>query len=104
VPPDDRHALRRSESNGQTICECLGVRSAAWCHPPGLGPSAVGALLARAAAGTATGLMLSAIANTEQTAVALIPLVMLAQIVLSGAIVPLDGLARALARAVMSVF
>jgi ABC-type multidrug transport system ATPase subunit len=75
-----------------------------WCRPPGLGPSAVGLLLALAAAGTAAGLMLSAAANTEQTAVALVPLVLIPQIVLSDSFIPLDGLARQIARSLVTVY
>ena len=76
----------------------------AWCRPPGLGPPAVALLVALAAAGTAAGLMLSAAASTEQTAIALIPLVLIPQIVLSDAFVPLDGVARWLARALVGVY
>jgi ABC-type multidrug transport system ATPase subunit len=74
-----------------------------WCGPPG---SAVGqwvALLVLGVAGTALGLLISALARTEDVAAALVPIAVMPQIILAGAIVPLSGLALLLAKSAITV-
>jgi hypothetical protein len=48
-------------------------------------------------AGVTLGLAISAISATEEMAITLIPLVVIPQIILSGAITPVEGLTKALA-------
>lgn len=73
-----------------------------WCRPAGavLGQGATLAVLA--VAGTALGLLLSALARTEETAAALVPLAVIPQIILAGVIAPLDGLGKLLANSVIT--
>jgi energy-coupling factor transporter ATP-binding protein EcfA2 len=63
-----------------------------WCRPPGslLGQGAALAVLA--AAGSALGLLLSALARNEDMAAALVPLAVIPQIILAGVIAPLPDL------------
>lgn len=68
-----------------------------WCGPAG---SAVGqgvVLAAVAAAGTMLGLLISALARTEEVAAALVPIAIIPQIILAGIIAPLQGLGKLLA-------
>ena len=51
-----------------------------------------------AMAGTALGLAISAISRNEQSAVAAVPIVMIPQLILAGAIVSLDGIALGVSR------
>jgi ABC-type multidrug transport system ATPase subunit/ABC-type multidrug transport system permease subunit len=74
----------------------------AWCEPAG---SAVGqglVLAVLALAGTALGLLISAVARTEEVAVALVPIAVVPQIILAGVIAPLSGLAQGLARGLIT--
>jgi ABC-type multidrug transport system ATPase subunit len=73
------------------------------CGPPG---SALGqwfALLVLGVAGTALGLLISALARTEDVAVALVPIAVMPQIILAGVIVRLSGLGKLLARSGITV-
>jgi ABC-type multidrug transport system ATPase subunit len=74
------------------------------CRPPGLGAAAVGQLLALVLTGTATGLLISAVARTEETAVTLVPLVMIPQLIFADALARLSGVALGLARGLISCY
>ncbi len=75
-----------------------------WCDPPGdwLGQWVV--LLALSLAGTALGLAISAVAGSEEVAIAMIPVVVIPQIVLSGAIAPLNGWMKGLAQMCVTTY
>ena len=69
-----------------------------WCGPPG---SVVGqwcVLVTLATAGTALGLLISALAKTEEVAAALVPVAVMPQIILAGVIAPLSGFPEWLAK------
>jgi ABC-type multidrug transport system ATPase subunit/ABC-type multidrug transport system permease subunit len=73
-----------------------------WCGPPG-GIAWQGLVLAALAiAGTVLGLLLSALARTEEVAVALVPIAIIPQIILAGVIAPLDGLGKGLAESAIT--
>jgi ABC-type multidrug transport system permease subunit len=76
----------------------------AWCGPPGPFADELIVLLALALAGVALGLAISAVAATEEMAVTLIPISIIPQIILSGAIAPLEGLSKVLALAVVATY
>ncbi|HUE14201.1 MAG TPA: FHA domain-containing protein [Planctomycetaceae bacterium] len=57
-----------------------------------------------AVAGTTIGLLISAIARSEELATALVPIVVIPQIILAGAIAPLNGLTRWVAQGFVSVY
>jgi hypothetical protein len=75
-----------------------------WCGPAGspTGQWAVLALLA--IAGTTLGLLLSALARTEEMAAALVPIAVLPQIILAGVIAPLTGIGKVLAASVIAAY
>jgi ABC-type multidrug transport system ATPase subunit len=75
-----------------------------WCHPPGPAVSQWLTLAALATAGTSLGLLLSALARSEEVATALVPIAVIPQIILSGQIAPLSGLARFLARGLVCLY
>jgi hypothetical protein len=75
-----------------------------WCNPPGPAAEQWATLAALATAGTAVGLLISALARTEEVATALVPIVVIPQIILAGIVAPLAGLARGLARGAVSVY
>ncbi len=68
-----------------------------WCRPAGAVLAQGAALAVLAVAGTALGLLLSALARSEETAAALVPLAVIPQIILAGVIAPLDGVGKLLA-------
>src|SRR5262249_23140415 len=74
-----------------------------WCDPPGSAAGQWCALFALAVAGTALGLLISAIARTEDVAVALVPIAVMPQIILAGVIAPLSGLGKWLAKGFITV-
>jgi ABC-type multidrug transport system permease subunit len=74
-----------------------------WCRLPGSALCEWLTLSALAVAGTAIGLLISAIARTEEFAVALVPIVVIPQIILSGVIAPLTGFAKWLANGLVTV-
>jgi ABC-type multidrug transport system permease subunit len=76
----------------QTVALFAIVRS--WCTPPGAALPQLAVLLALALAGVSIGLAISALAASEEMAITLIPMVVIPQIILSGAIVPLDGVSK----------
>jgi ABC-type multidrug transport system ATPase subunit/ABC-type multidrug transport system permease subunit len=74
-----------------------------WCDPPGgVGLWTVLALLA--VAGTALGLLISALATTEEVAAALVPVAVMPQIILAGVIAPLSGASEWLAKAAITAY
>jgi ABC transport system ATP-binding/permease protein len=75
-----------------------------WCGPPGNPLGQWATLVLLAAAGTALGLVLSAVANTEEVATALVPVAVIPQIVLAGVIAPLSGFKEGLAKAGITAF
>jgi ABC-type multidrug transport system ATPase subunit/pSer/pThr/pTyr-binding forkhead associated (FHA) protein len=75
-----------------------------WCDPPGAFAGQCLLLSCLAAAGVALGLLISAVAPTEEMAITLIPVAILPQIILSGVIAPLDGLSKFLAQAFISAY
>lgn len=74
------------------------------CRPPGgmILPWLVLTLLV--AAGTTLGLALSALARSEEVAVALVPIAVIPQIILAGAIAPLKGLSAGLAKCSITAY
>jgi ABC-type multidrug transport system ATPase subunit len=85
---------------GIAVTQTVLLAGAVWwlCQPPGLGWPAVGVLALTAAAGTALGFALSAGAESEEQAVAAVPLVLIPQIVFGGVVVPLGGAAEWVAK------
>src|SRR5207253_6591277 len=75
----------------------------AWCGPPGPAGGQAGTLAVLGVAGTALGLLISALARTEEVAVALVPIAVMPQIILAGVIAPLSGLANLLAKGLITV-
>jgi ABC transport system ATP-binding/permease protein len=75
-----------------------------WCQLPGSLVLEWLTLATLAVVGTALGLLISAIAQSEEVATALIPIVVVPQIILAGVIARLSGLAKFLANAFMSVY
>jgi energy-coupling factor transporter ATP-binding protein EcfA2 len=74
------------------------------CNPPGPFVSEQCVLLALALAGVTLGLALSACAATEEMAITLIPMAVIPQIILSGTISQLKGVAEVLAMVGVSTF
>jgi ABC-type multidrug transport system permease subunit len=75
-----------------------------WCAPPG---SILGqwlALATVAVAGVSLGLLISAVSPTEEVAVALVPMAVIPQIILAGVIAPVTGIAKLLARSLVTVY
>ncbi len=70
----------------------------ACCGPPGAAGQQWLALALLATAGATLGLLISAFARTEEVAVALVPIAVIPQIILAGAIAPLKGLSKLLAQ------
>jgi ABC-type multidrug transport system ATPase subunit len=75
-----------------------------WCDPPGSILLQWLTLAALATAGTAVGLLISAIAASEEVATALVPIVVIPQIILGGVIAPLSGFAKVLADGFVTVY
>jgi ABC transport system ATP-binding/permease protein len=76
----------------------------AWCRPPGSLVLEWMTLATLAVAGTSIGLVISAVAQTEEVATALVPIAVVPQIILAGVITNLNGFARFLANALISVY
>jgi ABC-type multidrug transport system ATPase subunit len=74
-----------------------------WCGPPGSAAWQGIALAVLAAAGTMLGLLISALARTEEVAVALVPIAIIPQIILAGVVAPLKGLGKLLAESLTTV-
>ena len=76
----------------------------AWCSPPGPLFAELLVLMALAVAGVTLGLAISAFAATEEMAITLIPMAVIPQIILSGAISPLAGVSKKLALVGISTY
>lgn len=79
----------------QVFLLCLITR---WGTGVALGPLALVMLCCLAVAGTTGGLLISAMSNTSDMAIATVPLVLVPQIILAGAIAEIDGTAEWLAQ------
>jgi ABC-type multidrug transport system ATPase subunit len=75
-----------------------------WCEPAGAPAGHWAVLSALAAAGTAAGLLVSALARTEEVATALVPIVVIPQIILASVVAPVKQVARWLAEGLVSVY
>jgi ABC-type multidrug transport system ATPase subunit/pSer/pThr/pTyr-binding forkhead associated (FHA) protein len=75
-----------------------------WCHLPGTTLTQWLTLAALSVAGTALGLLISSLARSEEVATALVPMAIIPQIILAGAIVPLSGAAKGLAMGFITVY
>jgi len=75
----------------------------AWCDPPGSAGLQWLTLASLATAGTAVGLLISAVARSEEVATALVPIAVIPQIIMAGVIAPLSGLTKSLASGIISV-
>jgi ABC-type multidrug transport system permease subunit len=75
----------------------------AWCKLPGSVVLQLLTLCLLAVSGTAIGLLTSALARSEEVATALVPMIVIPQIILAGVIAPLTGLPRWLAKAFVTV-
>lgn len=75
-----------------------------WCHLPGSMAVQWLILIGLATAGTILGLLISAIARTEEVGTALVPIVIIPQIILAGVVAPLSGFARVLAEFGITVY
>lgn len=73
-----------------------------WCDPPGAVVWQGVTLAVLAAAGTGLGLLISALARTEEVAGALVPIAVIPQIILAGVIAPLRGLGKLLAEGLIT--
>jgi hypothetical protein len=76
----------------------------AWCDPPIAFGGQCLLLASLSAAGVALGLMISAVAPTEELAITLIPVAILPQIILSGVIAPLKDLSKTLAQTLITAY
>jgi ABC-type multidrug transport system ATPase subunit len=74
------------------------------CRPAGHTAGQWATLAALSAAGTAAGLLVSAVARTEEVATALVPIVVIPQIILAGVVAPLKGITKVLAKLAISVY
>jgi ABC transport system ATP-binding/permease protein len=75
-----------------------------WCRPPGSVFLQWSALSALAVAGTAIGLLISALARSEEVATALVPIAVIPQIILAGVVAPMKGPALFLAEWFTTVY
>ena len=75
-----------------------------WCGPPGSAAGQWLVLALLATAGTALGLLLSAVSRTEEVALALVPVAVIPQIVLAGVIAPLSGWVDPVARGLIGCY
>lgn len=74
------------------------------CGPPGSAAAQFVYLAGLAVAGTALGLLLSAVSPSEEVAVSLIPIAIIPQVVLAAGVAPLSGVALWLARAGVTTY
>jgi ABC-type multidrug transport system ATPase subunit/pSer/pThr/pTyr-binding forkhead associated (FHA) protein len=75
-----------------------------WCRPPGVPALVWVTLVALAIAGTAIGLTISAVAQSEEVATALVPIAVIPQIILAGVITRLSGMAQLIANGLITVY
>lgn len=82
----------------------LGIISLAWFDPSGSSLGILATLCFLALAGSTLGLAISALSKSEETAIAVVPLTVIPQIVLGGVVASLAGLAAWLAKGLATVF
>ncbi len=75
-----------------------------WCQPAGWVPQQWAVLTALAVAGTAIGLFISALARSEEVAIALLPIIVIPQLILAGVVAPLSGLVELIAKGFVTVY
>ena len=75
-----------------------------WCRPAGSAPLEWMMLSVLAIVGVTVGLVISALARSEEVATALVPIVVIPQIILAGVISPLSGPARWVAKGFITVY
>ncbi|MBS0264368.1 MAG: ATP-binding cassette domain-containing protein [Planctomycetes bacterium] len=75
-----------------------------WCHPPISWGCQVSVLLAAALAGVTLGLAISTLSRNSEMANTLVPMAVIPQIILSGAVAPLTGVSETLARCLVSTY
>jgi ABC transport system ATP-binding/permease protein len=75
-----------------------------WCGPPGSAALQWLTIASLATAGTAVGLLISALARSEEVATALVPIAVIPQIILAGVVAPLSGVAQAMAKGLVTVY
>lgn len=74
-----------------------------WCQLPGSAVLQFLTLCVLAVSGAAIGLLISALARSEEVATALVPMIVIPQIILAGVIAPLTGVVRWLAKGFVTV-
>jgi len=74
------------------------------CHLPDAGIWGGGIVISLAIIGVTLGLLISAIARSEEFATAVIPMILIPQIILSGGIKALDGVSRWIAEVLISCY
>jgi ABC transport system ATP-binding/permease protein len=74
-----------------------------WCHVPAPRTFQYLTLSLLAVSGTTVGLLISALARSEELATALVPIVVIPQIILAGVIANLNGLAGVIAKSFITV-
>jgi len=75
-----------------------------WCQPAGWAPEQWAVLTALSVAGTAIGLFISALARSEEVAIALLPIIVIPQLILANVVAPLSGLVELLAKGFVTVY
>lgn len=75
-----------------------------WCSMPGNSAEMIGVVTALSLAGTALGLAISANAKNEEVAVALVPIVVIPQIILAGVVAELPTFAEGIAQLAISEY
>jgi ABC-type multidrug transport system ATPase subunit len=75
-----------------------------WCAPEGAFALQWATLAALAVAGTSIGLLISAVARSEEVAIALVPIAVIPQIILANVIAHLNGVALLIAQVLVAVF
>jgi ABC-type multidrug transport system permease subunit len=75
-----------------------------FCGPPGNAFGQWAVLVLLAMSGTTAGLLASALARTEEVAVALVPVIVIPQIILAGVVAPLSGLSQWLAQGAITAY
>jgi hypothetical protein len=74
------------------------------CHPDVAIGQQLAVLIVSVFVGTSLGLLISAAAKTEEVAIALVPIIVIPQIILAGVIIALSGLGKALAQAFVTCY
>ncbi|MGO9471761.1 MAG: ABC transporter permease [Isosphaeraceae bacterium] len=74
-----------------------------WCQPAGWALQQWAVLAALAVAGTSIGLFISALARSEEVAIALLPIIVIPQLILAGVVAPLSGRVELIAKGLVTV-